>query len=42
MVYEKPMLQIENICSESAVADVETLVSATKINSWNGLFNNND
>jgi|GEM_PF-1702473 len=42
MKYEKPILQVDEICSETAVADVETLVSATKINSWNGLFNTNE
>lgn len=40
--YEKPMVEIESLFSDSAVADVETLVSFTETSIWDGLFSTQD
>jgi len=40
--YQKPAVEIEVIYAESAVADVETIVSFKDVDIWGGLFGTQD
>lgn len=41
-IYEKPMVEIEAVFADTAVADVETIVSFKDVDIWGGLFGTQD